>query len=58
MALIVQKYGSTSMGRPERIGSVARRVAKFCKQGRQVVVTVSAMSGEANRLIALSKAVL
>ncbi|PKO80930.1 MAG: aspartate kinase [Betaproteobacteria bacterium HGW-Betaproteobacteria-13] len=57
MALIVQKYGGTSMGTPERIGSVARRVAKFRKQGHQVVVTVSAMSGETNRLIALSRAV-
>lgn len=57
MALIVQKYGGTSMGTPERIGSVARRVAKFCKHGHQVVVTVSAMSGETSRLIALSRAV-
>ncbi|MCK9259833.1 MAG: aspartate kinase [Azoarcus sp.] len=57
MALIVQKYGGTSMGSPERIRSVAARVARFRAQGHQVVVTVSAMSGETNRLIALSKAV-
>ena len=57
MALIVQKYGGTSVSTPERIGRVASRVAKFCEQGQQVVVTVSAMSGETNRLIALAKAV-
>tara|TARA_R110001583_G_scaffold191541_1_gene356827 strand:- start:16869 stop:17468 length:600 start_codon:yes stop_codon:yes gene_type:complete len=57
MALIVQKYGGTSVGTPERIGRVASRVAKFCEQGQQVVVTVSAMSGETSRLIALSRAV-
>jgi len=57
MALIVQKYGGTSMGSPERIKSVAARVARFRAQGHQVVVTVSAMSGETNRLIALSKSV-
>ncbi len=55
MALIVQKYGGTSVGSPERIKSVARRVAKYKAQGHQVVVVVSAMSGETNRLIALSK---
>ncbi len=57
MALIVLKYGGTSMGTPERIGTVVRRVAKFCNQGLQVVASVSAMSGETNRLIALSRAV-
>ncbi|MDR1062968.1 MAG: aspartate kinase [Azoarcus sp.] len=56
MALIVQKYGGTSMGSPERIKNVAKRVAKFRAQGHQVVVVVSAMSGETNRLIALTQA--
>ncbi len=55
MALIVQKYGGTSMGSPERIKNVAKRIAKFRAQGHQVVVVVSAMSGETNRLIALAK---
>jgi len=55
MALIVQKYGGTSMGSPERIKNVARRVAKFKSQGHDIVVVVSAMSGETNRLIALAK---
>jgi len=55
MALIVQKYGGTSMGSPERIRSVAKRVACFHAQGHQVIVVVSAMSGETNRLIALAK---
>ncbi|WP_026685404.1 aspartate kinase [Azovibrio restrictus] len=55
MALIVQKYGGTSMGSPERIKNVARRVARFRAEGHQVVVVVSAMSGETNRLIALAK---
>ncbi|MDD4979564.1 MAG: aspartate kinase [Gallionella sp.] len=55
MALIVQKYGGTSVGNPERIKNVARRVAKFKAQGHQVVVVLSAMSGETNRLIALAK---
>ena len=54
MALIVQKYGGTSVGNPERIKNVARRVAKFKALGHQVVVVVSAMSGETNRLIALA----
>ncbi|WP_341645556.1 aspartate kinase [Thauera sp. SDU_THAU2] len=57
MALIVQKYGGTSVGSPERIKNVARKVAKFRSQGHQVVVVVSAMSGETNRLIALTKEV-
>ncbi|NMG46333.1 aspartate kinase [Aromatoleum toluvorans] len=57
MALIVQKYGGTSVGNPERIKNVARKVAKFQAQGHQVVVVVSAISGETNRLIALAKEV-
>ncbi len=57
MALIVQKYGGTSVGSPERIKNVARKVEKFRAQGHQVVVVVSAMSGETNRLIALTKEV-
>jgi aspartate kinase len=55
MALIVQKYGGTSMGSPDRIRNVARRVARWKAQGHQLVVVVSAMSGETNRLIALAK---
>ena len=55
MALIVQKYGGTSVGSPDRIKNVARRVAKFKAQGHDIVVVVSAMSGETNRLIALAK---
>ncbi len=55
MSLIVQKYGGTSVGSPERIKNVARRVAKWKARGHQVVVVVSAMAGETNRLIALAK---
>ena len=55
MALIVQKYGGTSMGSPERIQDVARRVKRWKTQGNQLVMVVSAMSGETNRLIALAK---
>ncbi|NBU59132.1 MAG: aspartate kinase [Betaproteobacteria bacterium] len=55
MALIVQKFGGTSVGSPERIKNVAQRVARFHAQGHQIVVVVSAMSGETNRLIALAK---
>lgn len=55
MALIVQKYGGTSVGSPDRIKNVARRVAKFKAQGHDIVVVLSAMSGETNRLIALAK---
>ena len=54
MALIVQKYGGTSVGSTERIKDVARRVAKFKAKGHQVVVVLSAMSGETNRLIGLA----
>jgi len=55
MALIVQKYGGTSVGSIERIRNVAERVAKFKALGHQVVVVVSAMAGETNRLIAMAK---
>jgi aspartate kinase len=58
MALIVQKYGGTSVANPERIKNVAKRVARYHAQGHQVVVVVSAMSGETNRLIALAKEVM
>jgi len=54
MALIVQKYGGTSMGSPERIRNVAKRVSRWKAQGHQIVVVVSAMSGETNRLVALA----
>ena len=55
MALIVHKYGGTSMGSTERIKNVAKRVAKWHAAGHQMVVVPSAMSGETNRLIALAK---
>jgi aspartate kinase len=55
MALIVQKYGGTSVGTTERIKNVAARIARFKAAGHQLVVVVSAMSGETNRLIALAK---
>ena len=55
MALIVHKYGGTSMGSPERIRSVAKRVAKWARAGHQMVVVPSAMSGETNRLLSLPK---
>ena len=55
MALIVQKYGGTSVANPERIRNVARRVARYKAMGHQVVVVVSAMSGETNKLIGLAK---
>ncbi len=54
MALIVQKYGGTSVGSIERIFAVAERVKRYRDRGDQVVVVVSAMSGETNRLIALA----
>ncbi len=57
MALIVHKYGGTSMGTAERIGNVAKRVAKWVKAGHQLVVVPSAMSGETNRLLALAREV-
>ena len=55
MSLIVQKYGGTSMGSPERIREVARRVARFAQEGHQLVVVPSAMAGETNRLLALAR---
>ncbi|MCB5163050.1 aspartate kinase [Marinomonas algarum] len=55
MALLVQKYGGTSVGTVERIEAVADRVLKHKKQGDDIVVVVSAMSGETNRLIGLAK---
>ncbi|MEY3776009.1 MAG: hypothetical protein RIR83_33, partial [Pseudomonadota bacterium] len=52
---IVQKYGGTSVANPDRIRNVARRVARYKAMGHQVVVVVSAMSGETNKLINLAK---
>ena len=57
MALIVQKYGGTSVGSTERIINVAQRVAKWKRAGHDVVVVVSAMSGETNRLIELAQSI-
>ena len=57
MALIVHKYGGTSMGSVERIQNVARRVAKWHRAGHRMVVVPSAMAGETNRLIDLAKAI-
>ena len=54
MALIVQKYGGTSVGSAERIKNVAKRVAQTRAEGHDVVIVVSAMSGETNRLVALA----
>ena len=54
MALIVQKYGGTSVGTIEKIKNVAKRVARTKEQGNDVVVVVSAMSGETNRLLGLA----
>ena len=54
MALIVQKYGGTSVGSSERIKNVAKRVKRAREEGHDVVVVVSAMSGETNRLVALA----
>ena len=55
MALIVQKFGGTSVGNTERIQNVARRVAQYRVKGDQVVVVVSAMSGVTDKLIGLAK---
>ncbi len=55
MSLIVQKYGGTSVGTTDKIKAVAEKVAKFRQQGHDVVVVVSAMSGETNRLIGLAR---
>ena len=53
MSLIVQKYGGTSVANPERINAVADRVKRFVDKGHKVVVVVSAMSGETNKLLQL-----
>jgi len=58
MALIVQKYGGTSVANPERIKALASRVARYKALGHKIVVVVSAMSGETNRLIALAKEIM
>lgn len=58
MALIVQKYGGTSVGSVERIEAVAEKIARFRDQGDDIVVVVSAMSGETNRLVALAKEIM
>lgn len=58
MALIVQKYGGTSVSNPDRIRNIARRVARYKAEGHQIVVVVSAISGETNRLIALAKEIM
>jgi len=55
MALIVQKFGGTSVGTTERIKNVAQRIAKFVTHGDQLIVVVSAMSGETNKLLSLAK---
>jgi aspartate kinase len=55
MALIVQKYGGTSVGNVERIQNVAKKVVQFVDAGHQVVVVLSAMSGETNRLTMMAK---
>jgi aspartate kinase len=55
MSLIVQKYGGTSVGSIEKIGNVADKVAAHAKKGDQIVVAVSAMSGETNRLLELAR---
>src|SRR2546423_11748135 len=55
MALIVQKFGGTSVGSVERIRNVARRIAKWRAAGHDVVVVPSAMAGETNRLIGLAR---
>lgn len=58
MALIVQKYGGTSVGSVERIEAVAEKIGQFRDQGDDIVVVVSAMSGETNRLTALAKEIM
>ncbi|SNB56379.1 aspartate kinase [Marinobacter sp. es.042] len=58
MALLVQKFGGTSVGTTERIEAVAEKVSRFRKEGHDVVVVVSAMSGETNRLIALANNIM
>src|SRR5271154_3973079 len=58
MALIVQKYGGTSVGNPDRIKNVAKRVADYRSRGDQIVVIVSAMSGVTDNLIKLAKEIM
>jgi aspartate kinase len=58
MSLIVQKYGGTSVGNPERIKNVAARVAKYREKGDQIVVVVSAMSGVTDNLIKLAREIM
>jgi len=58
MALIIQKYGGTSVANPERIKAVAEKVSKFQRDGHDVVVVVSAMSGETNRLTSLAQEII
>ena len=55
MSILVQKFGGTSVANPERIKAVAEKVAKFSSQGHKIVVVVSAMSGETNKLINLAQ---
>ena len=55
MALIVQKFGGTSVATTDRIKNVAKRVAKWRAQGHDIIVVPSAMSGETNRLLGLAK---
>jgi len=55
MSILVQKFGGTSVANPERIKAVAEKVAKFASQGHKIVVVVSAMSGETNKLINLAQ---
>ncbi|MCC7519784.1 MAG: aspartate kinase [Verrucomicrobiae bacterium] len=57
MALIVQKFGGTSVGNPERIRNVAARIQRACEDGHQIVVVVSAMSGVTDGLIKLAREV-
>mgnify|MGYP000559851597 FL=1 len=57
MALYVQKFGGTSVGSVERIEAVAEKIKRFRDEGHDIVVAVSAMSGETNRLVALSQAI-
>src|SRR5690606_23654445 len=58
MALLVQKFGGTSVGTIERVEAVAEKVKGFREQGHDLVIVVSAMSGETNRLIGLAKEVM
>src|SRR5210317_1805781 len=57
MALIVQKYGGTSVGNPEKIKVVAERVLDYSRRGHGMVVVLSAMSGETDRLVTLANSI-